>query len=139
MTRENFFCGFKIITENSYSIESETLSIVSAQTDEESPYFCLFKLQKEDKSRDNISKVKCKIQMTFDPDGSRFKVLVDDEILQDLEFTQVLKGVRNNEWGIINMKLNNPLLKGSHLITLSFDTCLGSDPFRLQIKDVNIG
>ena len=139
MTTNILFNGFKIITENPYTIESETLCIESTRKDKESGHKCVFKLQKEDKSWDDKFKVKYKIQMTFDPDGSRFKVLVDDEIIQDLEFVGLLKGIKDKEWGEIDMKFKSLLLKGTHLITLSFDTFLGDDPFILKIKDVNIG
>ena len=139
MTTKNKYNGFDIITENPYTIESETLSIESTRKEKGFPHKWIFKLRKEDKSWDDKFKVKFRIQMTFDPDGSRLKILVDDEIIQDLEFTRLLTGLRDKEWGEINMKLQSLLVKGTHIITLSFDTFLGDDPFILKIKDIKVG
>ncbi|MHA1785398.1 MAG: hypothetical protein ACTSVY_14160 [Candidatus Helarchaeota archaeon] len=135
----NLFNDFKIETECPISIDNDIVTMESTRSDENSPHKCVFVLQKEIKSRDDKVKIKFKIQMNFDPDGSRLEILIDSNKLKNFEFVELLKNVRHQQWGKITLKLEDEQIKGKHLISLKFDTFHGDDPFKLKLKDIKIG
>ena len=76
--------------------------------------------------------------MMFDPDGSRLIILLDSNPIKNYEFVSLLKGVRHQEWGKINIEMEEIAIKDANELTLKFETFHGDDPYTLQIKDLKI-
>lgn len=130
----------KLVNNCEISKESKpTENFLELLSNKESPYKCNFSLETNIKIKDKLQ-ISFEMLINFDADGSYLEIIIDDKLIKNIDFVELLKNAKQKDrYFKIKLLLNNLGLNSEeNKIKLDFKTVLVDAPFKIQIKKLSI-